>query len=37
MIHFTGYDLKELKKSLRAIIPKCCSIPILNKNSTNKR
>ncbi len=32
---FTEYDLNELRTALRAIIPKCCSIPILNKNSTS--
>ena len=31
---FTEYDLKELRKALREIIPRCSPIPILNKNST---
>lgn len=34
MKQFTQYDLKELRKALRKTIPKCSSIPILNKNST---
>ena len=34
-ISFTQYDLQELRRALRATIPKCCSIPTLNKNSTS--
>jgi hypothetical protein len=30
------YDLSELKTALRKVIPRCSSIPILNKNSTEK-
>ena len=33
-IQFTEYNLNEIKKELREIIPKCSSIPKLNKNTT---
>jgi len=35
MKNFTNYDLTELKKELRGIIPKDSPIPTLNKNSTS--
>jgi len=31
---FAEYDLRDLRKALRKIIPICSPIPILNKNST---
>jgi len=33
-ILFTKYNLNEIKKELREIIPKCSPIPKLNKNTT---
>ncbi len=33
---FAEYDLKELRKALRKIIPRCSPVPILNKNSTQQ-
>lgn len=32
--HLSEYDLNELRRSLRKIIPKCSPVPKLNKNST---
>ncbi len=35
MKNFINYDLTDLKKELRVIIPKDFPIPALNKNSTS--